>query len=151
VTHVTVTYKNVIITVGLALVCTAAVYAQDLEWGRAFFSKNEWHLQSTNIDPPKVRLGASHGHILGSVSGNRITLGGREVEVALMTFKLDERNRCNPDNLSGRIESGSSGNRNRLAHRRVRVGIGANAAILASASATDLPCLRCRENQIQGQ
>jgi hypothetical protein len=94
------TLVAVLITAGLSV----ALYAQDLEWGRAFFSKNEWHLQSTNIDPPKVRLGASHGHILGSVSGNRVTLGGREVEIALMTFKLDERNRCNPDNLSGRIE-----------------------------------------------
>ncbi len=95
------------ITVFAVVIAAVAVgaYAQDLEWGRAFFSKNEWHLQSINVvDPPKVRLGATHGHVLGAVSGNRILLDGREVEVALMTFKLDERGRCNPNDLSGRIE-----------------------------------------------
>lgn len=86
-------------------VSLAAADCIGLPWGRICYLNNGQTIQSINVeDPAELRGGATHGHIKFKVSGNHIGPDGREVEIGMLVFKLDERNRCNPANLSGQVE-----------------------------------------------
>lgn len=73
-----------------------------LSWGRIEFGPNEVTIVSTVDDPPGVRLASPTGS-LGKVSFNRLRPDGQQEEMVLIQGKADERERDNPNSLSGEM------------------------------------------------
>ncbi|MGE0463898.1 MAG: hypothetical protein AB7Q16_21235 [Vicinamibacterales bacterium] len=79
-----------------AEVVAAGKLTIQMPWGRVELDTNEMSLLSTVPDPPKLRVASIEGLSLGAVSAGRVRDDGRQIEMALLQFKQDERTRNDP-------------------------------------------------------